>query len=100
MEEEKRHKTRRTADEVHADLLSCKTEMGQQMEILNEKIIEHTEAFDAFKEDFNEVITILRDGRGFFRYLRYIGTGFKWIASILAPLIGLWYFITHGQWPK
>ena len=47
-------------------------------------------------EDTNEVLEIVRMGKGFFRVLGLIGTAIKWAVGIVAPVVALYYAIKGG----
>ena len=47
-------------------------------------------------QDTNEVLEIVRMGKGFFKGLGLIGTCIKWVVGIAAPVVALWYSVKGG----
>ena len=110
--EERRHKERHvdeerrhTPESVMRHLVKCETEVGQQIEGLNDKFNDHKESFDHLKEewttfqtDFAEMLTIFRSAKGFFRVLGWIGIGVRWIIYAGLFIGAIIAFIKTGQW--
>jgi len=96
----------KTPEYVMGQLLQCKTELGQQVEQLRLELTDHQqvvidllEDWNKFREDFAELLTIFRSGRGFFRVLGWIGTAAKWTIGLGAAVAAVWILITTGHWP-
>lgn len=103
--DEKHDKLHRRISDVAEELLECKTEVGRELEAgnikfdaLNLKMTELETKIDSFIKRIEDFIVIIEAAEGFFKFLGYIGTIFKWIVSIVAPLIALYYFIKTGHW--
>ena len=95
-----------TPESVMEHLKKCKTELGQQVEYLRGELHEHQNIvnellkdWNKFREDFDELLTIFRSGRGFFKVLGWIGTAAKWTIGLGAAVAAVWILITTGHWP-
>ena len=72
VEERRKH----TPDSVMEELMTCKTEVGVQVETLRESFQEHKNDFktmvddwEEFKKEFAEMLKIFRSAKGFFTVL-------------------------------
>ena len=98
--------SKETPESVMKQLTQCKTEIGQQVEYLRNELDEHQQVvidllddWNKFREDFAELLTIFRSGRGFFKVLGWIGAAAKWTIGLGAATAAIWILITTGHWP-
>ena len=69
--------------DVDEKLMACKTEIGQQVELLNTKMT-------GIEKDISELVAIFRASKGFLRISGSIGRGVRWTAMTTAALAALW----------
>ena len=72
--------------DVDNKLDECKTEIGQQVELLNSKMC-------SIEKDISELVSIFRASKGFLRISGSIGRGVRWTAMTAAAIGALWLAI-------
>lgn len=78
---------------VADDLESCKTEVGQQIEILSNDLA-------VVKDDIAEILSIFRSSKGFFRVMGWFGKFIIWGSVFIGGIAALWHLLNTGEWHK
>jgi len=106
MVREVKERRKHTPDSVMEELMTCKTEVGVQVETLRESFQEHKDDFkimvddwEEFKKEFAEMLKIFRSAKGFFTVLGWIAVAAKWTMIFGAAVAAVWILITTGNWP-
>ncbi len=73
-------------DELEKRLHSCKTEVGREVQSLNDELEE-------IKSDIKELLSIFKATKGFFKTSTWIVKGFLIISAIAAGIIAISKFI-------
>jgi len=106
MTDSKKERRKHTPDSVMEELMTCKTEVGIQVENLRGSFQEHKDDFkiladdwETFKKEFAEMLKIFRSAKGFFTVLGWIAVAAKWTMIFGAAVAAVWILITTGHWP-
>lgn len=65
-----------------------------------ELLLERMDEISARQAAMAEIVVAWNNTKGFVKTVQAISKGIRWIAITGAGAGALWYFITHGNWPK
>lgn len=86
-------------EERHAELSDRMDRLEEKMTGFEQQIAENTAITQDIKTDTGEFLEVFQSMKSGFKVLGWIGDGAKWIASIGAAVIGLYYAIKMGPRP-
>lgn len=72
--------------DIDEKLMKCKTEIGQQVEMLNDKMC-------SMEKDISELVSIFRASKGFIRIAGNLGRGVRFTALTTAAVAAIWLTI-------
>lgn len=88
-----------TPEEVHEQMLVCKEEIHEKLTLGEATMDELREELQTLTRTLKQFLELWEAGEGFFKVVRIIGVGVKWLAvtgGAVALIWGAFMFLVHG----
>lgn len=67
-----------------------------RMDAFDRRLAENTALTEAIKANTDDIVSFFEAGKGFFRVVRFVGTTAKWVTTVAAAFVVLWFMFKTG----